>query len=116
MRLDSDPARIRHMVDAAEEALEYAKGRTRADVDDDPPLRHLLIGNLIILGEAASRVSLALRAKHSDVPWKDMVATRNRLIHAYFDINYNIVWYTVSEILPGLVVQLREIRDGIEGE
>jgi uncharacterized protein with HEPN domain len=53
-----------------------------------------------IIGEAASRISAETRAANPAVPWASIVAMRNRLIHACFDIDRNIVWKTVTEELP----------------
>ena len=109
MLLDSDINRIRHMIEASEEALEYARNRRLSDVETDPALRHLLVRDLEILGEAASRVSSSLQAAHPEIPWRTMVNTRNRLIHAYFEIDMDIVWSTVQEALPQILSQLQTI-------
>jgi len=109
MLLDSDRIRIRHMVEAARQALEYSENQTAATADAEPPIKALLIRNLEILGEAASRVTPELRDAHPQVPWRDMIEMRNRLIHAYFDIDMNIVWATVRRALPDLLVQLEAL-------
>ena len=56
-----------------------------------------------IIGEAASRISAETRAANPAVPWASIVAMRNRLIHACFDIDRNIVWKTVAEEIPPLL-------------
>ena len=109
MLLDSDSIRIRHMVEAIRQALEYGLGRTAADIDADPPVKALLVRNLEILGEAASRITPELRATHPEIPWRDMVELRNRLIHAYFDIDMDIIWTTVQRALPELLAQLESL-------
>jgi uncharacterized protein with HEPN domain len=60
-----------------------------------------------IVGEAASKITPVGRALMPALPWKSMVGMRNRLAHAYFDIDAAIVWKTVSEELPSLLSQLR---------
>jgi uncharacterized protein with HEPN domain len=97
------------MIEAASQALEYARNRSRSDVETDLPLQHLLVRNIEILGEAASRVSIELQAAHPEIPWRKIVNTRNRLIHAYFDINLDILWNTVQHALPTLLAQLQAI-------
>lgn len=111
MLLDSDRNRIRHMLEAAAEALEYVRNRTRTNLENDRPLQHLLVRDIVILGEAASRVSPELRAAHPENPWRDMVDMRNRLIHAYFDINLDIIWSTVQNGLPELLPQLERLQE-----
>jgi uncharacterized protein with HEPN domain len=61
---------------------------------------------LEIIGEAAVKVSDETRAMYSEIPWAEIVGMCHRLIHAYFDINVEIVWQTVSKDLPPLVVML----------
>jgi uncharacterized protein with HEPN domain len=102
-----DAIRIKHMMDAAEEALAFAAGRSRADLDGDRKLVLALIKLVEIIGEAAAKVGGETRLRHAAIPWDAVVATRNRLIHGYFDINLDIVWDTVTVDLPALVVALR---------
>jgi uncharacterized protein with HEPN domain len=64
---------------------------------------------LEVIGEAARGVSPAFRNSHPDLPWKNMVGMRDRLIHGYYDINLDVVWKTVTEDLPPLISQLEEI-------
>lgn len=64
MLLDSDIIRIRHMAEAVRQALEYTAGRCAAEVDASPPVKALLVRNLEILGEAASRVNAEMRSEH----------------------------------------------------
>jgi uncharacterized protein with HEPN domain len=61
-----------------------------------------LVKAIEILGEAASRVSEETRSEFCSIPWRDIIAMRNRLIHGYFDINLDIVWKTVTDELPHL--------------
>ena len=106
---DSDSIRIRHMVEAVRQTIEYAAGRNAEDIEGDPPVRALFIRNLEILGEAASRVTPELREAHPEIPWRDMVDLRNRLIHAYFDIDMDIIWATVQRALPSLLAKLEAL-------
>ena len=102
-----DRWRVRHMVDAAEQALAFVQGRHRTDLDGDAMLRLALTRAVEIVGEAAAQVSDAGRTEFPDVPWPHIVGMRNRLVHAYFDINPDILWDTVLLALPGLLTQLR---------
>lgn len=95
------------MVDAAEHALAFVQGRDRADLDSDVMLRLALTRAVEIVGEAAAQVSDAGRTEFPDVPWPHIVGMRNRLVHAYFDINPDILWDTVLLALPQLLAQLR---------
>lgn len=103
-----DRWRIRHMIEAGEQALVFVQGRNRADLDEDAMLRLALTRAIEIVGEAAAQVSEAGRAELPAVPWPQIVGMRNRLVHAYFDINLDILWDTVQLALPPLLAQLRE--------
>jgi uncharacterized protein with HEPN domain len=104
-----DTILLRHIIDAAAEISEYVKNRSRQDLDKDRMLQHSLIRCLEVIGEAASKISESFRDQHADYPWREMIVMRNRLIHAYFDINLDIVWKTCSLEIPELVEKLAKI-------
>ncbi len=104
-----DQTRLRHMLEAAHEAIAMARGQQRTDLDTDRKLTLSLVHLLEIVGEAAKGVSPEFRQKHPELPWKSMMSMRNRLIHGYFDVNLNIVWQTVNEDLPDLVARLEQL-------
>jgi len=86
-------------------------GRQRDDLESDRMLLFAVVRAIEVLGEAASRISAELRERAPDVPWAAIVATRNRLIHGYFDIDSTVVWKTVTEEIPELLSTLRALRD-----
>ena len=105
-----DDVRLRHMLEAALEALEFARGATREDLDSNRVLAYALVRCLGIFGEAARQVSLETRQDHPAIPWQDIIGMRNRLVHAYYDINYDVVWQTVKDDLPPLIEALEQQR------
>jgi uncharacterized protein with HEPN domain len=113
MRRD-DEIRLRHMLDAAEDALNFVTGKKREDLDKDRMLALALVRSIEIIGEAGARVSAEGRAEVPQIPWMEIVAMRNRLIHAYFDVDLDIVWETVRNDLPPLVATLKSILFGQE--
>ena len=113
MRHD-DSIRLRHMLDHAAEAIEMARGRSRADLDTDRPLNLSLVRLLEVVGEAAARVSAETRDLCPDFPWADIVGLRNRLIHGYNDVDFDILWRIVHDDLPPLIQQLRRILGEIK--
>jgi uncharacterized protein with HEPN domain len=72
-------------------------------------LRFALVRAAEIFGEAASKVSLETRVAAPSIPWREIVAMRNRLIHAYFDIDHDVLWKAATEEIPMLSVALRAI-------
>jgi uncharacterized protein with HEPN domain len=105
----NDLVRLRHMLDAAKEAVGFTTARSRADLDRDRMLTLSLIKLIEIIGEAANGVSVEYQNQHPDIPWPDIIGMRHRLIHAYFDVNLDIVWATVAYDLPPLVITLEKI-------
>jgi len=97
------------MLDAANEALTFIQGKIRADLDNDRMLVLSLVRELEIIGEAGSKVSPETRSQSSAVPWQDITGMRNRLIHAYFDVDLDTVWNTVTKDLPLLKADLEKI-------
>ena len=109
---EDDVIRFRHMLDAAREAVEFVRGRTRADLNDDRQLVLALVKDIEILGEAAYQVTLDTRDQTLGIPWDDMIGMRYRLVHAYFDIDLDILWKTAQEDLPPLIVELERVTPG----
>jgi uncharacterized protein with HEPN domain len=101
--------RLRHMLDAACEATQMARGKTRADLDTERPLNLSLVRLLEIVGEAASRVPVSERAQYSGIPWGQIVGLRNRLIHGYDNVDFDILWEIVTQDLAPLIAELEKI-------
>jgi len=108
MRKD-DCIRLQHMLDAANEALDFIQDKTRSDLDKDRKLVLSLVKELEIIGEAAGKVSADVRSQNSTIPWQDISGMRNRLIHAYFDIDLDTVWSTATKDLPFLKSELEKM-------
>ena len=104
-----DLVRLRHMHDAACEALGFAGGRSREDLDADRQLVLALVKEIEIIGEAAGRTSLETRQQIQTLPWTDIILMRNRLIHAYFDVDLDVVWKTLTDDLPPLIEALKKL-------
>jgi uncharacterized protein with HEPN domain len=103
-----DLSRLHHMHDATKEILTFLHNQTKDNFADNRMLQLAVIKDLEIIGEAANKVSVDTKSKYPKIPWRQMVGMRNRLIHAYFGINIEIVWQTVQENLPTLLEDLEE--------
>jgi len=104
-----DVIRVRHMLDASQEALSFVGDKSRPDLDANRMLTLSLVKSIEIVGEAASRVSSAFRETHTEIPWMVIVTMRNRLIHAYFDVDLDRLWDTIIDDLPPLIRKLKMI-------
>ena len=109
---------IDHMMDAARQACAYVNGLSREDFMQDRRTQQAVILNLVILGEAATKLLAqheAFAGQHPQVPWRSMKGMRNRIAHGYFDINLAVVWDTVQIALPELLAQLPAVRAAADG-
>lgn len=103
-----DMIRVRHILDAAREAVSFAANKERKDLDDNRMLVLSLVKLIEIIGEAASKVTDDTRKKYAEIPWSNITAMRNRLIHVYFDIDLDRVWDTIVDDLPPLIDSLEK--------
>lgn len=104
-----DSIRLKHILDAAKEAIKLSSGKSRLDIENERVLNLALVRLIEIAGEAANRVSGQGRAKYPEIPWGQIVGMRNRLIHGYDNVDFEVIFKTVTEDLPPLVVELEKI-------
>jgi len=104
-----DLVRIRHILDAAREALSFTLGKTRLDLNTNRMLVLSLVKEIEIIGEAAGKVTEETKNKYKTIPWLDMIDMRNHLIHVYFEVDLDILWDTVVSDIPPLIKSLDKI-------
>ena len=109
MTRHDDRTRLRHMLDHAVEAAELIRGQVRADLDKDRKLNLALVRLVEIVDEAAARVSVSTRQQAPQIPWQDIVGMRNRIIHGYDEVDFDILWDVVELHLPPLIEDLRQV-------
>lgn len=105
----NDDIRLRHMLDAAKQALTFMEGRSKVSLDADAMLLLAVVKAIEIVGEAATKITKERQATIPQIPWPQIISMRNRLTHAYFDIDTDVVWQTVIEDLPELIRELEAI-------
>ncbi|MBN1945333.1 MAG: DUF86 domain-containing protein [Bradymonadales bacterium] len=113
---EDDRIRVQHMIEAAQEVARFIAGRERSDLDTDRMLLFAVVRAIEILGEAANRVTEETRTGATQIPWKAIVGMRNRIVHAYFDIDGDIVWKAAAEEIPALLALLRRLHTQTETE
>ncbi len=106
---DKDRIRLRHMLDHATEAMQMASGRERTDLDTDRQLNLSLVRLREIVGEAATRVSEPTRRIHPEIAWQEIAGLRNRLVHGYDEVDFDILWDIIQLDLPHLIAALTSI-------
>jgi len=106
----ADPTvRLRHMLDHAREACKLAEERSRANIEADRVLSLALTRLLEIVGEAAARIPEHVREQYPGIPWPQIVGLRNRLIHGYDAVDFDILWEIIQKDLPRLIAELKRI-------
>jgi uncharacterized protein with HEPN domain len=104
-----DEVSLRQMLDHSLEALQLAAGRSRSDLDSDRLFNLAMTRLLEIIGEATGRVSQSVQDSQPQIAWSQIVGLRNRLIHGYDEVDFDILWRIVENDLPALVVDLQTI-------
>ena len=106
-RRDSDY--LNDIQEAIHRILTYTAELTYQQFMGDIKTQDAVVRNLEIIGEATKKLSMHIRKSYSKVPWKDMMGMRDKMIHHYFGINYEIVWTISKEELAGLLPQIERI-------
>jgi uncharacterized protein with HEPN domain len=107
-----DDATLLDILRAARLALEFRGRLEKAAFLTDLKTQAAVLHELLVLGEAAKRLSAAFREEHPDVPWKAIAGMRDRLLHGYDDVDLDLVWKTVDADLPALVTRLEALAPG----
>jgi len=106
MSRPDDRTRLGHMLSHAQEAVGMTRGRSRSDLDSDRQLNLSLVRLMEVVGEAAARVSTEGRKLYPAIPWPEVAGLRNRLIHGYDKVDFDILWDIVQYDLPPLIAEL----------
>ena len=87
----------------------FKKGMSLDKFKNDIKTIDAVIRNIEIIGEAAKYIPTEVRLKHIEIPWKEIIGTRSKVIHEYFGVDVSILWQTVTEDLPKLKIQIKQI-------
>lgn len=102
---------LRHIVVEAAYLIAHSSGLTWEHFSHDETLRRAFVRSLEIIGEAAKKVPDAFRAQHPTIEWRSMAGMRDRLIHDYFGVDYELVWDVVRNRIPELRRQLAAVLE-----
>ena len=100
---------VSHMLDMSRKEVDTVTGKTRDGYNDDEILRMALTHFIQVIGEAARKVSAEFQATHPQIPWREIVGTRHRIVHGYLNIDEDLVWEIVTHDLPALIRGLEKI-------
>ena len=111
MRKFDDTARLSHIFEAIYTIEKYTEGVDKTTFLSNGMMQDAIMRQIEIIGEAAGRISLELQEKYSTLPWMEMRAIRNKIIHDYLEINSEIIWDTIKSDLPALKLQIKKLLD-----
>ena len=100
---------VRHMLIESEFIIEHVQGKSKNEVLSDEVLCRALVRSLEIIGEAAKKIDEEFKSDYPQIEWKKMAGTRDKLIHHYFGIDYDIVFDIIEKKIPDMADFLREI-------
>lgn len=106
---ERDAALLWDMREAAKETVEFMRGTTFSDFALDKKLRYAVERQLMVIGEAARRISPAFKEKHPEIPWSSMIGQRNVLAHEYGEVLVERVWRAAAERVPELLCLLEPL-------
>ena len=107
-----DPAYLEDILEAADGIAGIVRDLNLETLMGEAVLQAAALHYLAVIGEAANRLSSELRERHADVPWPDIVSQRNRVVHDYFGLDWNLLRKTLVEDVPHLRSRVaRILRD-----
>jgi uncharacterized protein with HEPN domain len=109
--MKKDKAYLQHILDAISDIEKFLENVTQKGFFKNKEKQYAVLRALEIIGEATKNLSRELRAKHPEIPWRDVAGMRNKLIHAYFGVKLELVWETVKDRLPELKKQICNILE-----
>ena len=101
---------IDDMIGFAEKVLAYTEGMDQQEFTASGITYDAVLRNLELIGEAATRIPEQVRQAHPEIPWRMIIATRNRLIHAYLGIDDDIIWSIIRDDIPSLLKALKQLK------
>ena len=107
----NDVIRLQHMLFYAKTTVQFISGKTRNDLNNDIQLTLAIMKGIEIIGEAAANISQETKDQLSQFDWLDIIGMRNRLVHVYFNIDFDIIWDTLKGDIPTLIKELEKIPE-----
>ncbi len=108
--MKDDSIYIDHILASIDRIINYISGLDLSTFLNDLKTQDAVVRQLEIIGEATKKISYEFRKDNSSIPWADMAGMRDRLIHDYIDVDFEIVWKTVTESIPQLKELMTELK------
>jgi uncharacterized protein with HEPN domain len=110
----TDALYLTDIVEAAADIHRFLGATAEGEFMAHDMMKSAVLQKLMVIGEAASRVSGELAAQHPEIPWRDIAGFRNIAIHAYFSVDWRIVWATATEDTPTLAQQVSALLGAMD--
>ena len=109
--MKEDLAFIEHILDNINAIEKFSKNLKKERLMSDRLRQSAIVREIEIIGEAVKNISETLKNKHPEVEWREIVSTRDKMIHHYFGLDLNIVWDIIKEDLPNLKEKILKIKE-----
>lgn len=107
---------VKDIISAMDSIEKFVSDMTIDEIEQDDKTSSAVIRKFEIIGEATKQIPDALRSRHPEIPWRRMSGMRDRLVHAYFGIDYKLVWDAIKVEIPNLKPKLEKILTELEEE
>ncbi len=105
---------VEHMIESIERIEEFMKNAGEVDFEKNLQLQDAVVRRLEIIGEAAKNLPSDFKNKYPDISWKEIIGTRDKIIHHYFGVDLSIVWDIIKNELPDLKKKLEKIENKLD--
>ena len=102
---------IDDMICFSEKVLRYTKKLDRETFINNEPYYDATLRNLELIGKAATHIPQEIRVNHPEIPWRQIIATRNRIIHGYLGIDNDIIWSIITDEIPDIIKKLPKVKE-----
>ena len=107
---------IKHILDSINAIEDFSKGMSRKELSSNRMKQSAIVREIEVIGEAVKNISDNLKENYSSVPWKEIVGTRDKMIHHYFGVDLDIIWNMVKKDLPKLKLSMEKIERELENK
>ena len=107
---------LQHLLDETEYLFQSSQNLSKEDFLKDETLKRAYIRSLEVIGEATKNLSDSFKAEHPEIAWRRMAGMRDKLIHNYFGVDYDIVWNAIVDEIPHVKEKIKKILNEIRGK
>ena len=107
---------LNHILEEIDNIEKFTKGLTKEQFVSNKLKQYAVVRSLEVIGEAVKNLPLSIRNENPKVPWKEIVGTRDKIVHHYFGISYELIWMVVKEELPKLKKQISKVIKDLKEE